>query len=60
MEFDYFSWTILPILIFISRLGDVTMATLRHIFISKGFKKIVPILGFFRSINLVGGHATSI
>ncbi len=47
MEFDYFSWIILPILIFISRLGDVTMATLRHIFISKGFKKIVPILGFF-------------
>jgi len=23
------------------------MATLRHIFVSKGFKKIVPILGFF-------------
>ena len=47
MEFDYFSWIILPILIFISRLGDVTMATMRHIFISKGLKKIVPILGFF-------------
>ena len=47
MAFDYFSWIILPLLIFISRLGDVTMATLRHIFISKGFKKIVPILGFF-------------
>lgn len=47
MAFDYFSWVILPILIFISRLGDVTMATLRHIFISKGLKKIVPILGFF-------------
>lgn len=47
MEFDYFNWIILPILIFISRLGDVTMATLRHIFISKGFRKIVPILGFF-------------
>ncbi len=47
MNFDYFSWVILPILIFISRLGDVTMATLRHIFISKGFKKIVPVLGFF-------------
>jgi len=47
MDFDYFSWIILPILIFISRLGDVTMATLRHIFISKGFKKIVPVLGFF-------------
>lgn len=47
MAFDYFSWIILPLLIFISRLGDVTMATLRHIFISKGLKKIVPILGFF-------------
>lgn len=47
MEFDYFNWVILPLLIFISRLGDVTMATLRHIFISKGLKNIVPILGFF-------------
>ncbi len=47
MEFDYFSWIVLPLLIFLSRLGDVTMATLRHIFISKGFRKIVPILGFF-------------
>lgn len=47
MTFDYFSWIILPVLIFLSRLGDVTMATLRHIFISKGFKKIVPVLGFF-------------
>ncbi|MES2567253.1 MAG: DUF5698 domain-containing protein [Bacteroidota bacterium] len=47
MPFDYFSWIILPLLIFISRLGDVTMATLRHIFISKGLKKIVPVLGFF-------------
>lgn len=47
MDFDYFSWIILPLLIFLSRLGDVTMATLRHIFISKGFRKIVPILGFF-------------
>jgi uncharacterized protein YebE (UPF0316 family) len=47
MTFDYFSWIILPFLIFLSRLGDVTMATLRHIFISKGLRKIVPILGFF-------------
>lgn len=47
MEFDYFNWIILPLLIFIARLADVTMATLRHIFVSKGLKKIVPILGFF-------------
>ncbi|MCC6181335.1 MAG: DUF2179 domain-containing protein [Bacteroidia bacterium] len=46
-NFDYFSWVVLPLLIFASRLADVTMATLRHIFISKGLKTIVPILGFF-------------
>lgn len=45
--FDWFNWVILPLLIFISRLGDVTLATLRHIFISKGLKKIVPFIGFF-------------
>jgi uncharacterized protein YebE (UPF0316 family) len=47
MTFDYFNWIILPLLIFLSRLADVTLATLRHIFISKGLKKIVPVLGFF-------------
>ena len=46
-SFDWFNWVILPLLIFISRLGDVTLATLRHIFISKGLKKVVPILAFF-------------
>lgn len=46
-EFDYFNWVILPILIFISRMGDVTLATLRHLLVSKGFKKIVPFIGFF-------------
>lgn len=45
-SFDYFSWVILPLLIFLSRLTDVTLATLRHIFVSKGFRKIVPFLGF--------------
>jgi len=44
--FDYFNWVVLPLLIFCSRLCDVTLATIRHIFISKGFRKIVPILGF--------------
>ena len=47
MDFDYFNWIILPLLIFISRLADVTLSTLRHIFISKGLKRIVPIHGFF-------------
>jgi len=46
-SFDYYSWIILPLLIFISRVCDVTLGTLRHVFISKGYKTIVPFLGFF-------------
>lgn len=44
---SFFNWIILPILIFLSRMCDVTLATLRHIFVSKGFKKYVPVIGFF-------------
>jgi uncharacterized protein YebE (UPF0316 family) len=46
-NFDYYSWIVLPIIIFCSRMCDVTLGTLRHVFISKGFRKIVPVLGFF-------------
>ncbi|HEX8515888.1 MAG TPA: DUF2179 domain-containing protein [Bacteroidia bacterium] len=46
-SFDYYSWIILPLIIFFSRVGDVSLGTLRHVFISKGFKTIVPLLGFF-------------
>ncbi len=46
-SFDYYSWIILPIIIFCSRVCDVSLGTLRHVFISKGFRKIVPVLGFF-------------
>lgn len=47
MEFDYYSWIILPLIIFFSRLCDVSLGTLRHIFIAKGLRKIVPFVGFF-------------
>jgi uncharacterized protein YebE (UPF0316 family) len=46
-NFDYYSWIVLPLIIFFSRVGDVSLGTLRHVFISKGFKSIVPVLGFF-------------
>ena len=44
---EVINWVILPLLIFIARMSDVTLGTLRNIFISRGFKKIVPIVGFF-------------
>ena len=46
-NFDYHAWVTLPIIIFFSRICDVSLGTLRHVFISKGFRKIVPLLGFF-------------
>lgn len=45
--FDYYNWIILPLIIFVSRLCDVSLGTLRHVFVSKGYKNIVPVLGFF-------------
>lgn len=44
---DLFTWVILPALIFLSRIIDVSMGTLRIILVAKGDKVIVPMLGFF-------------
>lgn len=43
----WFTYGTLPFLIFVSRIIDVSMDTLRIVFISKGDKIIAPILGFF-------------
>jgi uncharacterized protein YebE (UPF0316 family) len=47
MNNEILNWVILPLLIFVCRMSDVTLATLRNIFISKGFRSIVPFIGFF-------------
>jgi len=47
---DIYSWVIIPLLIFLARIVDVSIGTLRVIFISKGFKYIAPFLGFFEVI----------
>ena len=44
---EFFKWVLLPILIFIARTFDVTLGTLRNVFISKGMRHVVPIVGFF-------------
>lgn len=46
-SFDYYSWVILPLIILFSRVGDVTLGTLRHVMMARGQKNIAPILGFF-------------
>jgi uncharacterized protein YebE (UPF0316 family) len=46
-SFNWYMWIGLPILIFLARVCDVTLGTLRIIFLSRGKQKIAPILGFF-------------
>ena len=45
-----FSWIILPLLIIVARIADQTIGTLRLIFLSKGFRILAPVLGFFEVI----------
>lgn len=47
-SFDVFNFVILPLLIFLSRIVDVSLDTIRIILISKGYKRTVPLVGFFQ------------
>jgi uncharacterized protein YebE (UPF0316 family) len=46
----YFTWVLLPVLIFFARILDQSIGTMRLIFLSKGLKYIAPFLGFFEVI----------
>jgi len=45
-----FTWVILPVLIFLARITDQSIGTLRLIFVSKGIRFLGPLIGFFESI----------
>ena len=47
---EIYIWIILPCLIFLARVCDVTLGTLRIIFISKGIKYLAPVVGFIEII----------
>jgi uncharacterized protein YebE (UPF0316 family) len=42
-----FAWVVLPVLIFLARITDVSIGTLRLIFVSRGMKYFAPVAGFF-------------
>lgn len=44
---DITTWVVIPILIFLARILDVSIGTLRVIFIARGMKWLASILGFF-------------
>ena len=43
----FYTWFLLPFLIFVARVADVSMGTVRVIFVSKGLKYLAPVVGFF-------------
>lgn len=44
--FDWYTWIVLPLLVFFARVVDVSLGTIRIIFTSRGKRHIAPLLGF--------------
>jgi len=47
IDSELFRWVILPILIFLARMTDVTIGTVRIMVLNKGKRYLAPLLGFF-------------
>lgn len=45
---EIFQWVVLPLLIFVGRLTDMSMDTIRIMLLSRGQKVLAPIIGFFQ------------
>jgi uncharacterized protein YebE (UPF0316 family) len=46
LDSNLYIWVVLPVMVFFARLADVTLGTLRIIFISRGKRNVAPLLGF--------------
>lgn len=44
---EWFQWVILPLIIFLARISDVTLMTLRIVFSAQGRRSLAPMVGFF-------------
>ena len=66
MDSHIFTWVIIPMLIFLARVADVSVGTLRIAFIARGKRLIAPILGFIEvlvwlvAINQVLNNMTNV
>jgi len=65
MTFDIVGYLLMPLLIFYARILDVSVGTIRIIFVSKGFRLLAPLLGFIEvfiwiiAINRLMGDASN-
>jgi len=46
LDSSLYVWVVLPIMVFLARVTDVSLGTLRIIFISRGRRNVAPLLGF--------------
>jgi uncharacterized protein YebE (UPF0316 family) len=44
---EFYAWIVIPLLIFAARIADVSIGTVRLIFVSRGLKYLAPVVGFF-------------
>ncbi|MBC8192517.1 MAG: DUF2179 domain-containing protein [Candidatus Marinimicrobia bacterium] len=47
LEVWWFAYIVLPVLIFMARILDVSLGTIRILFVARGIKNLAAILGFF-------------
>ena len=50
MEFTWFDFVVLPVLIMLARVMDVSLDTIRVIMVAKGYRNLAPFVGFFQSL----------
>jgi uncharacterized protein YebE (UPF0316 family) len=50
MEFTWFDFVVLPVLILLARVVDVSLDTIRVILVTKGYRNLAPVIGFFQSL----------
>lgn len=50
IEFDFVNYILLPVLIFLARVADVTLATVKLMFVVNNARKIAAVLGFFEAL----------
>jgi uncharacterized protein YebE (UPF0316 family) len=47
---EIFHWLVVPLLIFLARICDVSINTVRVMFVMSGKRKLAPFIGFFESL----------
>jgi uncharacterized protein YebE (UPF0316 family) len=50
MEFNWFDFVVLPVLIMLARVVDTSLDTIRVILVAKGYRNIAPFVGFLQSL----------